>query len=82
MYLSNLILSYQIFSFISYSLLLHYIDANLFKEHFDRAKRINAGEIDVPEITTQLAEDIRKEAKEKASEAQEAQAQETAAAAN
>ena len=53
---------------ISLSLIL---DANLFKEHFDRAKRINAGETDVPEITTQLAEDIRKEAKEKAAEAQE-----------
>lgn len=63
------------------SLPRHFIDANLFKEHFDRAKRINAGETDVPEITTQLAEDIRKEAKEKASEAQEAQTQETTAAA-
>lgn len=42
-----------------------FLDANLFKEHFDRAKRINAGETDVPEITTQLTEDIRKEAKEK-----------------
>lgn len=54
--------------------LYHSADANLFKEHFDRAKRINAGESDVPEITTQLAEDIRKEAKEKATEAQEAAA--------
>lgn len=47
------------------------LDANLFKEHFERAQRINAGEENVPEITTQLAEDIRKEAKEKAAEAQE-----------
>ena len=44
------------------------------KEHFDRAKRINAGETNVPEITTQLAEDIRKEVKEKAAEAKEAAA--------
>ena len=48
-----------------------FLDANLFKEHFKRAQRINSGETNVPEITTQLAEDIRKEAKEKAAEAQE-----------
>lgn len=50
---------------------LLFIDANLFKQHFERAQKINAGDFDVPEITTQLAEDVRKEAKEKAAEAQE-----------
>lgn len=48
-----------------------FIDANLFKQHFERAQKINGGDFDVPEITTQLAEDVRKEAKEKAAEAQE-----------
>ena len=56
------------------SIIKYLLDANLFKEHFDRAKRINAGETNVPEITTQLAEDVRKEAKEKAAEAQESAA--------
>ena len=48
-----------------------FLDANLFKQHFERAQRINSGDFDAPEITTQLAEDVRKEAKEKAAEAQE-----------
>lgn len=51
-----------------------FVDANLFKEHFDRAKRINSGETNVPEITTQLPEEARKEAKEKAEEVKEASA--------
>ena len=50
------------------------LDANLFKQHFERAQRINSGETDVPEITTQLSEEVRKEAKEKAAEAKECDA--------
>ena len=60
---------------INFYYFIYFIDANLFKEHFDRAKLINSGETSIPEITTQLPEDVKKEAKEKAEakEAEEAQ---------
>ena len=51
------------------------IDANLFKEHFERSQRINSGEKDIPPITTQLSEDVKKEAKEKAAEARDCKAE-------